>query len=122
MIPLLVEYINALHSCLNTTTLFSLSHPPHARSFPHPTIKNHNQLAGKETHTLEESREDFAEYIDLMSSVVEPAPNVPPQRIAPMNYGNYNAMIASTEFSACGGLLGFNGSTHEGQPWYGQRP
>jgi hypothetical protein len=25
MIPLLVEYINALHSCLNTTTFFSLS-------------------------------------------------------------------------------------------------
>jgi hypothetical protein len=28
----LVEYINALHSCLNTTTFFSLSHPPFARS------------------------------------------------------------------------------------------
>jgi hypothetical protein len=87
-----------------------------------PKIKNHDQLAVEETHTLEESREDFAEYMDLMSSVVEPAPNVPPLNIAPMNYGNYNAMIASTEFSACGGLLGFNGSTHEGQPWYGQHP
>jgi hypothetical protein len=32
MIPLLVEYINAVHSCLNTTTFFSLSHPPFARS------------------------------------------------------------------------------------------
>jgi hypothetical protein len=31
MIPLLVEYINALHSCLSTTTFFSLSHLPFAR-------------------------------------------------------------------------------------------
>jgi hypothetical protein len=32
MIPPLVEYVNALHSCLNTTTFFSLSDLPLVRS------------------------------------------------------------------------------------------
>jgi hypothetical protein len=49
MIPLLVEYINALHSCLNTKTFFSLSHLPLARS---THIRHYdNILRGVEIHT-----------------------------------------------------------------------
>jgi hypothetical protein len=87
-----------------------------------PKLKNRDQLAVEETHTWEESREDSAECMDLMSSGVESAPNVPPLNTASINYGDYSAMIAGTEFSACSGLLGFNGSTYEGQPRYGKDP
>jgi hypothetical protein len=87
-----------------------------------PKTKNHDPLAVEETYTLEESRENFGEHMNLTPSIIESVPNVPSLNTAPINYGNYNAMIAGTEFSACGGLWGFNGPTHEDQPWYGQPP
>jgi hypothetical protein len=65
-----------------------------------------------EVYTVEESRENPAEYLDPVPSITGPAPFV--------NFGNYDAAVVGTVFDPRDGPWNFNGSTYEGQQNYGQ--
>jgi hypothetical protein len=76
MIPLLVEYINALHSCLNTTTFFSLSHPPLTRS---SHIRQHECtrkcMTRKDTvNVIEDTGKYSAQVLDQWMTMVTDVP------------------------------------------------
>jgi hypothetical protein len=75
----------------------------------------------EEAYTVEESRDNCAEYPDPMSSTGGPAQSSTALDPTFVNFGHYDAAMVGSAFNPRDGPWSFNGSTYEGQQYYGQR-